>query len=124
MGFFISFHACGPIADKLKDSATYVAMDNYFPSPIPFQCQAIGNGVFAVGTLRANFHGVGDAHRYWKLLGQRNKEKGRQVFHAIRERTFRPLEIFETWRAPLDYPHPREALCAQNINVRHKIVFF
>ena len=51
MVLFVLFGACPVLAEQLRESGTYVAMDNFFTSPILFLCLLV-QGVFAVGTLR------------------------------------------------------------------------
>ena len=75
MVLFVLFGACPVLAEQLRESGTYVAMDNFFTSPILFLCLLL-QGVFAVGTLREIHRGASHAVRYWKATRQTPKKRG------------------------------------------------
>lgn len=75
-GNFGMFHACRAFADQLKESGTYVAMDNFFTSPILLP--VIGHRLrsFVVGTSTSNRRRASDAQNVWKLLGLSIRRQG------------------------------------------------
>ena len=79
MVLFVLFGACPVLAEQLRESGTYVAMDNFFTSPILFLCLLL-QGVFAVGTLREIHRGASHAVRYWKATRQTPKKRGDMAF--------------------------------------------
>ena len=63
MVLFVLFRACPLLARQLLGSGTYVAIDNFFTSPILILCLIL-QGVFAVGTLKEIRRGASHAVRY------------------------------------------------------------
>lgn len=64
---------------QLLKSGTYVAMDNFFCSPVLFLC-LVWHGVFAVGTVKDIHRGASHATRYWKATNQTLKTRGDMSF--------------------------------------------
>lgn len=87
MVLFVLFHACPLLAAQLLGSGTYVAMDNFFTSPILFLCLLL-QGVFAVGTLRDIHRGASHAGRYWRVTMQNLKRRGDMDFARFGFLTF------------------------------------
>lgn len=79
MVLFVLFHACPNWAQQLLQSGTYLAMDNFFTSPILFLCLLL-HGVFAVGTLRDIHRGATHASRYLRATKQNTKKRGDMAF--------------------------------------------
>lgn len=79
MVLFVLFGACPVLAEQLRESGTFVAMDNFFTSPILFLCLVL-QGVFAVGTIRDIHRGASHAVRYWRVTRQTPKERGDMAF--------------------------------------------
>ncbi|CAN0032695.1 unnamed protein product [Pylaiella littoralis] len=79
MVLFVLFGACDEFATQLRQSGTYMAMDNFFSSPILFLC-LLWHGIFAVGTLKDIHRGASQAVQYWTVTRQTPRKKGDMVF--------------------------------------------
>ena len=79
MVLFVPFRACPLLAKQLLGSGTYVAMDNFFTSPILFFCLLL-QGVFAVGILKEIHRGASHAVRYWRATKQTARKRGDMAF--------------------------------------------
>lgn len=79
MVLFVLVGACDEFATQLRQSGTYIAMDNFFSSPILFLC-LLWHGIFAVGTLKDIHRGASQAVQYWTVTRQTPRKKGEMVF--------------------------------------------
>ena len=61
------------LRDKLHDSGTSIALDNYFTSPVLFECLA-SHDIFAVGTCRTTR--TSGAASYLQSLDRKLTKKG------------------------------------------------
>lgn len=87
MVLFVLFGACPNLAEQLLQSGTYVAMDNFFSSPVLFNC-LFWCGLFAVGTLKDIHRGASQAVRYWTTTKQTPRQKGDMAFARFGFLTF------------------------------------
>ncbi|CAM9919709.1 unnamed protein product [Pylaiella littoralis] len=87
MVLFVLFGACPNLAEQLLQSGTYVAMDNFFSSPVLFNC-LLWHGLFAVGTLKDIHRGASQAVRYWTTTKQTPRQKGDMAFARFGFLTF------------------------------------
>ena len=66
---YVLFHACPVFSEQVRHSGIHIAMDNYFTSPLLFQC-LLAEKIFCIDTVRKNKAGLGGAFRKWSERGK------------------------------------------------------
>ena len=66
---YVLLHACPGFSEQVRHSGIHIAMDNYFTSPLLFQC-LLAEKIFCIGTVRKNKASLGGAFRKWAESGK------------------------------------------------------